>query len=213
MAISTYTELKAAIADYLARSDLTSAIPDYVTLCEAKLNRELHCRQMEVRATTTVDTASTSPEFITLPNYFQAMRWIRLSSVAGKPRLEYMSPTQLTEFRYGGANASGRPLKFTILASEIELCPTPDENYTVEMVYRRYIPALSGNETNWLLTLAPDVYLYGALMEAAPYLQHDERIPVWSNGFNGAIAALNKLNLTAAFNAGPMSMAVTGATP
>ena len=213
MALGTYTDLKASIADYLARSDLTAAIPDFITLCEAKLNRELRCRQMEVRATTSVDTSSTSPEFITLPNYFQAMRWIRVSSEQGKPRLEYLSPVQMTEFRYGRDNAQGVPQKFTILASEIELCPTPDQNYTIEMVYRRYIPALSGNETNWLLTLAPDVYLYGALMEAAPYLLNDDRIPVWSAGFNGAIDKLNALNLSAAFNAGPMAMSVTGVTP
>lgn len=213
MALTTYTELRASIADYLARSDLTSAIPDFISLCEAKLNRELRCRQMEVRATTTVDTSSTSPEFITLPNYFQQMRWIRLSGVTGKPRLEYYSPTQMAEYRTRIGNASGTPEKFTIIGSEIEVAPTPDSNYTLEMVYRRNIPSLSGNETNWLLTLAPDVYLYGSLMEAAPYINNDDRIATWSNGFNGAIAAINGLSLSASFNAGPMAMATSGVTP
>lgn len=213
MALSTYTELQASIADHLARSDLTLAIPDFVALAEAKMNRELRCRQMEVRATTTVNTASSSPEFITLPTYFQAMRWIRVSSETGKPRLEYLSPTQMTEFRYGRDNSTGAPQKFTILASEIELCPTPDQNYTLEMVYRRYIPPLAGNSTNWLLSLAPDAYLYGSLMEAAPYIVEDNRIAIWAAGFNGAIESLNRLNMLAAFNAGPMAITMTGVTP
>ncbi len=213
MALSTYTELRATIADYLARSDLTTAIPDYIRLCEAKLNRDLKCRQMETRSTTVTDAGDDEPEFISLPSDFQAMRRIRLSSVTGKPRLQYLSGAQADEYRYGRANTTGQPMYFTIMGDEIELLPTPALEYTIEMVYRKYIPALATNETNWLLTLAPDVYLYGALMEAAPYLHEDERIQTWSQGFNGVIDELNRMSMNSAFNAGPLAVMVTGLTP
>ncbi len=213
MALTTYTELRASIADYLARSDLTSAIPDYIRLTEAKLNRDLKCRQMETRSTTVTDTGDDEPEFISLPSDFQAMRRIRLSSVTGKPRLDYLSGAQADEFRYYRANTTGQPTHFTIMGDELELLPTPALEYTIEMVYRKYIPALATNETNWLLTLAPDVYLYGALMEAAPYLHEDERIQTWSQGFNGVIDELNRMSMTSAFNAGPMAISVTGYNP
>lgn len=217
MAISTRAELISAATEWLARdqdSTLTARIPDFITLAEAKLNRTLFVRQMEQRATTTVDTTSTDPEFITLPSDFQSMRRVRISSVTGQPRLEYMSGTQLDEFRYANDDGSDQPKYFTIIGSELELAPTPDSNYTIEMIYRKNIPALtSGNTTNWLLSLAPDLYLYGTLLEAAPYLKNDARIAVWGSGFSTARDDLNALNLTSEFNAGPATVRVSGYTP
>ncbi len=214
MAVSTYTELQSAVSNWLGgRTDLTSRIPEFVTLCEAKLNRELFVRQMETRSTTDCDTSDTEPEFISLPDDFQSMRRIRLSSVTGKPRLQFLTGTQADEFRYGSSNTSGQPAYFTIMGSEIELIPTPDDDYTVEMVYRKNIPALATNSTNWLLTLAPDAYLYGTLLESAPYIKEDERIQVWALGFSSALESLNRLGQHSAFNSGPLTMSVSGVTP
>jgi hypothetical protein len=73
------------------------------------------------------------------------------------------------------------------------------------MIYRANLPPLSAaNESNWLLAFAPDAYLYGVLMEAAPYLADDDRIGVWAAGVQSAFADLNALNDTAEFNAGPL---------
>ena len=213
MSISNYTELQSAVASWLARDDLTSRIPEFITLSEAKLNRELFCRQMEQRSSTDVDINSDDPEYVSLPDDFQSMRRIRLSSVSGKPRLEFLSGASMDEFRQGRADVPGRPIYFTITGDEIEIAPTPDEAYTIEMVYRRYIPALAENTTNWLLTLAPDVYLYGALLEAEPYMKNDARITTWLAGFSSAIDGLNRLSLTSTFNAGPMTMRTSGPTP
>lgn len=213
MAISTYTELQAAVANWLARDDLSLRIPEFVSLCEAKFNRELFVRQMEERATVTVDTGSGEPEFISLPDDFQSMRRIRLSSVQGKPRLQFVSGASMDEIRQSRGDVSGRPVYFTITGDEIELAPTPDEAYSIEMTYRTVIPPLADNSTNWLLTLAPDAYLYGTLLEAEPYIQNDGRIQVWLAGLSAAIDGLNRLSMTSTFNAGPLQMRVSGATP
>jgi len=214
--ITDYTSLQSAVTEYLARDQdatLIARIPTFIQFFEAKMNRSLYVRQMETRATTTVDTGSTEPEFISLPGDFQSMRRIRLSNVQGKPSLLFMSGAQMDEFRYSDANTAGRPLYFTIFGSEIELAPTPDQNYTIEMVYRVNVPALANNATNWLLTLAPDLYLYGALLESAPYIKEDGRIQVWATGLSTALDALNSLGMTSTFNSGPMAMRTTGATP
>lgn len=213
MSIENYTELQAAVANWLARDDLTGRIPEFVSLCEAKLNRELFVRQMEERSTATVDIGSSEPEFISLPDDFQSMRSIRLSSVSGKPRLEFVASATMDEYRQRCGNVAGRPMYFTIVGSEIELVPTPDEAYDLEMVYRTNIPSLASNPTNWLLTLAPDAYLYGTLLEAMPYTKEDERIQVWLAGFSSAIDGLNRLSLTSTFNAGPMAVRASGITP
>lgn len=214
MAISTYAELQTAVANWIARDDLTSRIPEFITLTEAKFNRDLQCVQMETRSTATVDLSSAEPEFIALPGNFQAMKSLRLSGVTGKPHLEYMSSVQINEYRYSVGNTTGQPYAFTVFGTEIELCPTPDLAYTLEMIYRADIPALSvSNTSNWLLALAPDAYLYGALLEAAPYMQDDNRIEVWGNAFQGVLASLNRLSMTKKFNASPMVVRASGHTP
>lgn len=217
MAITTYTDLVAAITEYLARdgdTTLIARIPDFILLTEAKFNRDLRSNQMEKRVTTTVNTSSSEPEFITLPSDFQIMRRVRLSSVTGKPRLNFMSGAQADEFRSGIANAAMQPQFFTIFGNEMELIPTPDSGYTIEMVYRANIAALSANAAqNWLLTLAPDLYLYGALTESAPYNQDDERLAVWAALFKSALASVNKLSQDQTYDAGPMSIRVSGYAP
>jgi hypothetical protein len=165
---------------------------------------------MEQRATAVVDTASSEPEFISLPADFQSMRRVRLSSVTGKPCLEFKSGTQIDEYRFGISNVAGKPRYFTVFGDELELAPTPDAAYTVEMVYRKSIPALASNVDNWLLALAPDLYLYGALLESAPYIKEDGRIQTWGLGFATAFNELNNLGLTSTFNAGPMTVRVSG---
>jgi hypothetical protein len=214
--ITTYTTLQDAVTEYLARDQdatLIARIPTFIQLFEAKMNRTLFVRQMEQRSTTTADITADEPEFITLPTDFQSMRRVRLSSVTGKPHLDFMSGTQMDEFRLGSANVSSQPKYFTIFGSEIELAPTPDADYTVEMVYRKNVPALSSNPTNWLLDLAPDAYLYGALLESAPYIKEDARIQVWGSGLKSALDDLNSLGMTSTFNSGPMQMRATGVTP
>lgn len=217
MAINTYATLVSAITEWLARDQdatLIARIPDFITLAEAKFNRELFVRQMEQRSTATINTVTTDPEFISLPSDFQSMRRIRLSSVTGKPSLEFKSGTQLDEYRYSISNVTGRPRYFSIMGSEMELAPTPDANYTIEMVYRKNIPALNAsNATNWLLTLAPDLYLYGSLLESAPYIKEDGRIQTWGLGFTTALDGLNRLGLTSTFNAGPSVVRISGVTP
>src|SRR5882757_9361959 len=127
--ITTYALLQSAVTEYLARDQdttLIARIPTFIQLFEAKMNRSLFVRQMEQRSTTTADTTTTAPEMISLPSDFQSMRRIRLSSVAGKPCLEFKSGTQMDDFRYNHSNIAGRPQFFSIMGTEIELAPTPD---------------------------------------------------------------------------------------
>jgi hypothetical protein len=215
--IASYSDLVAAVTEYLARDQdttLIARIPSFIQLAEAKFNREIYVRQMETRSTTTVDMNSSEPAFIALPDDFQSMRRVRLSSVSGKPLLDFRSTIQLDEYRLSSGDVAGQPLYFTIFGTEMELVPTPDAAYTIEMIYRANIPALTSiNTANWLLTLAPDLYLYGTLLETAPYLKEDERIQTWATGFKIALDGLNMLGMTSTFNASPLTIRISGATP
>jgi hypothetical protein len=214
--IQTYSDLQAAVIEYIARDQDTvfiARIPTFVQSFEAKANRLLFVRQMEQRSTAVVDITQPDPEYIALPTDFQSMRRARVSSASRKPPLSFMSGEQIEEFRAYRGDAPGFPQYFTIFGSEIELCPTPGEDCTIEMIYRQNVPPLSANATNWLLTLAPDLYLYGALMETAPYIKEDARLQTWGTAFQTALDALNNLGLTSTFNAGPVAVRISGVTP
>jgi hypothetical protein len=211
--IVDYTTLQSAVTEYLARDQdatLTARIPTFVQLAEAKFNRQLFVRQMERRSIAVTDLTSSEPEFISLPSDFQSMRRVRLSSVTGKPCIEFKSGTQLDEYRFATSDVPAQPRYFTVFGGELELAPTPDAAYTIEMVYRQVVPPLASNGSNWLLACAPDLYLYGALLESAPYIKEDARIQTWAIGFAAALNDLNSLGLTSTFNAGPMTVRVSG---
>lgn len=210
MTIASYTDLVQRCQDWLfGRTGIAARVPDFITLFEAKANRNLMTRQMETRVKATLDPLSPEPEFVALPGDFQTMRRVRLlnSTASTKPRLKFATGAQIDDLREKQVPGTGAPIWFSLFGSEMELCPTPDQAYVVEMVYRMTIPPLGNvNATNWLLQSAPDAYLYGTLMEAAPYLYEDERISTWSAGVSSAFADLNKQSDEALYNAGPLVM-------
>lgn len=180
MALATYTDLQAAVASWLARSDLTTPIPDFIALCEAKLNRLLRCRQQEQRST------ATATEYMELPTGFLELRNIQLNTTP-KTALELVSPDEIDR---DYSTATGKPLVYCLLANQIQLGPAPDSTYTVEIDYYEVIPPLASNSTNWLLTAAPDIYLYGSLLEASIYLIDDPRVPGWNAAYTQVLQQL-----------------------
>ena len=116
----------------------------------------------------------------------------------------------MDEYRLATSDVAARPRYFTVFGNELELAPTPDAAYTIEMVYRQNLQPLASSGSNWLLSMAPDLYLYAALMESAPYIKEDARIQTWGQGFAASLGDLNNLGLTSTFNAGPMTVRVSG---
>lgn len=206
--------LQTAAVEWLARDQdttLIARIPTFIQNFEATMNRTLFVRQMETRSQAITDPSVTSePEFIALPTDFQTMRRIRLSSETGKPSLQFLSGTQMDEMRTQRADVPGCPRYFSVFGNEIELFPTPAAITTAEMIYRQNLPSLNANTTNWLLALAPDAYLYGVLLQSAPYIKQDARIQVWAAAVQSALIDLNNLGNNSAFNAGPVQVRVSG---
>jgi len=181
MAISTFSELKTAVANWLDRSDLTDRIPEFIALAEARHRRDFKIRRMETRVTanTIADT-----EFYTLPDNYVAMRNIQLNTDP-KTSLEYLTPEQMDRVRAG--STTGKPKAYSIMGNTFQLRPIPDAIYEIEILYYKYFTALSdSNTTNDMLTYHPDLYLYGALVEAEPYLNNDKRIQTWAGFYDRA---------------------------
>ncbi len=170
MAFSTYSELKTSIANFLARDDLTSQIPDFIRLAEARMSRELDARSMEKRATATTVAGD---GYISLPTDLREIRNVQLNTDPAKT-LEYYT-VQMINTDYAG-QGQGKPKAYSIVGTEILLKPTPDAAYTLEIVYGENVQALSDEDANNTILLRhPDAYLYGSLMNAYTYLMDETR--------------------------------------
>jgi hypothetical protein len=204
MAFTTYTELKNTIADYLARSDLTTQIPDFVRLAEARLARDLRLRQMlkVATATTTADDSTVS-----LPADFLAMKDLHLDTNPVRV-LQFQNTSNF--FRNARTTDKGVPTMYTLLGSEFQFAPYPDAEYTLRMVYYYKPEILSdSNASNLFLANCPDLLLYGALAEAEPYLMNDERLATWSALYDRGLASLRASDDDSEYPSSPMSITLS----
>lgn len=181
MSLDTYANLKTEISNHLDRDDLSSDVDTFIDLAEARHKREVRVREMMTRAAVTVNARQ-----ISLPTGYLQMITFRLLT----------DPvTVMTELNYHEMNRRrsgvGKPTEFTV-ANEIEFNKSPDDSYSGEMVYFKSLTALSdANTTNDILTNYPDLYLYGSLLAAEPFLMNDVRIATWANLYKSALDAAN----------------------
>jgi len=180
MAIGTYAELQTAVANWLDRDDLTNRIPEFIALAEAKMNRVLRISLMENVSTAIIMAGGTRD--YSLPTGFTGMKEFHLTTSPITP-LSYITPEMMNRM-WAGSNA-GRPQAFTLFSDagtrKIKIGPSPDSAYTTSMLYLKKIDSLSvSNPTETMLTENPDIYLYGALLEAEPFLMNDARVQLWA---------------------------------
>lgn len=174
----TYTDLVSDLEAYLNRTDYTTHIPRFIQLTEARLNRLLEDPEMEVTS-----TATTSGQYLAPPDDLGEIKSIRV----GNYRLAQSTAADFSGF----PSISGIPQYYGLFGGQIAFGPIPSNGSTVTIVYVRRIPGLTaGNPTNWLLTLAPDIYLYGCLLQAHVFGWFDERISLFKAAFDEAIQEL-----------------------
>lgn len=201
MSITNYSDLKTQVANYLGRTDLTSQIPNFISFAELRLSRDLRIRQMLKTATATMTAGDST---VGLPSDFLQMRDLFIN---GTPRIaiSYLTPSNFT--RDSRASESGKPVFYTMRGNEFEFAPIPDAAYTLQMLYYAKPDALSdSNTSNTFLANCPDALLYGALVEAEPYLMNDARTELWTNLYRAAINNLNTSDDEAEYSGVPIAM-------
>ena len=201
MSFTTYAELQTTIAGYLARSDLTTQIPDFITLAETRLRRDLRIRQM---LSTTTLTCTSGTATVNIPSDFLEVKDFVVTGNPVMP-LNYESPSLFS--RNSRSMDAGKPLNYTVLATTFKLAPIPDSNYTLSLVYSIAPPFLStSNTSNTFLTVCPDLLLYASLLEAEPYLMNDARINTWGTMFDRAMSSLTRSDEKGQFSGVPIAM-------
>lgn len=194
MSLSTYAGLKTAIADFANRTDLTTAIPDFVTLAASRIfygsqEAPMPSDPLRIRAMEYSSDLTLNAQTVALPTgYLQARRLYVNSSPIKE--LQYITPDLF--WRTFVSSESGTPTRYTIEGENIVLGPTPETTYTGKLLHYKKFDALSGDsDTNWLLTNAPGAYLQGALIEVYDYLKDYDAQAVAYKKFVGIINGLN----------------------
>jgi len=205
MALDTYANLKTAIADWLNREDLTAVIADFITLAEADFGPKVKHWRMEKRS-----NATTSAQFMDIPSDF--IEPIRFGlDTNNQHRVEFVSSADMAQMRENTKDSTGTPQYWTFTDGKIEVYPTPDGTYTTELVYLASVTALSdANTTNWVLTNHPNVYLFGALIQAAPYLQADDRLRTWAALYQTALDGVGESDRRARSGGAGLKMHIRG---
>jgi hypothetical protein len=215
--MSDYAGLQAVILDWLAdRVELSTRIPTFIALAERRMYRQLRAKEMQSRA-----VAVLNEEYEYLPYDFIEIVSIAAGSGNTTPgglqqrlRLRGMSNGQLentygmtpTAAYIGSPISSQLPEAFAVVGKQIRFAPRPTPitdlpaQITDPTLYRnfeavywqRFTPLNDAAPVNEILATYPELYLYGALIEAEPYLVNDERIGIWKGFWDEAIRDINK---------------------
>lgn len=162
MALANYEDLKTAVAEWLAKSNLSTRAADFIALAEADINRRVKIRQ---NMTTTQLTLSSGSASITLPTDF--LEDIELNYNDAEYSLTRAVFDEIDRLNTSNS-AAERPWLYAITSSSIIFNTEADQDYTMNLRYYNKWN-IASDSTNWLLTNAPDVYLFGSLTEAADY--------------------------------------------
>ena len=182
MALANYSDLKSAVASWSHRDDLTAQIPDFIALAEADLQVRAKLTHWDTSASITV-TSGSGP----LPSDFAHAISVQWSGQAAMLR-------HLPEEQFDGylaANATGTPVAFIIRGTNLLVAPALDG--TATMAYTaRFAPLSDSATTNSLLTLFPDAYLHGALMQLSVWIQDDVALQKYAGLFETAVNRVRK---------------------
>jgi len=182
MAITNYSELQSAAANWLNRADLTARIAEFIMLAEARLNRDLILRTMESNESVVTVIGS---RFIALPAGFSEPLALFIERTSGREPLTFVSNRMET------VTSAGEPLYWSIDGSNIALDKPADAVYSLTFKMLKTFALSDANPTNWLLTNYPDLYLAATLAEGFGYLMDDEALK-WVGRYQQTLAEVNQ---------------------
>jgi hypothetical protein len=195
--ITTYQELQDHVASTLLRTDLSTEVTAFIQMAEQTFMRDPRVRKLQ-----DAGTLSVSADGTVLPSdLYSVESWYHDDGTRFGP-IEVVNADMLGQLkgsRFG--NRTGAPEYAAIIDGVARYAPTPDQAYATKFVYWRKVdPLTAGNTTNWLLDDHADIYVYGALMEASPYLMDDNRVPIWEAQLEKRLEALHQATQDSQFS-------------
>lgn len=183
MAISTKAELQTAVGNWIKRADLTDRIPEFITLAESRINRLLRERLAEADQPLTGVVGS---RFVPLPTAYNEARGLWIVDAGGRCPIDYADPLNLPV-----SATAGKPRYWTIDGANLALERPCDQAYGLVLRMVSKFVLSDDAPTNSLLTEHPDIYLFGTLCEAAPFLRDADLQTAYEGRFDRAIDEVN----------------------
>ena len=192
-----YADLQSAIASWIARDDLTTVIPTFISLCETEINRLVRTRSME--ATTVAVPGSSTLDghpFVQMPDTWQELRSIELLG----QQVIYVTPEKF--------DLSDNILQYfyTIRGTAIVFCDRCRDLEVVILYFLKFTPLTDSSQTNWLTNNAYDLLLYGSLKHAEFYMRDFAASEIWKQKFLECVANLNQVEEEARFSGQTLTM-------
>ena len=189
MAIDSFTSLRDSIARWIRNADAIVQIPDFIALAEARITADL----MTVRPMWQRSRAALTSGESTIATPDDCMSFVGCALVLSGELVE-IPVIAITSVQFA-STTTGRPTCCAVSGETLHVYPPADQTYTLEMIYHRRLPAISDSVTsNWVLEQAPQLYLYGALIESSGYTGESARIPQWEAMYEGALSRLQKIS-------------------
>jgi hypothetical protein len=192
---SDYASFKGAIANWLNRTDLGDAVADFIVQAEATLNKVLRTRYMIVESNPNL-TVNAGQDRVAVPGDLIDILYV-VDTADATHTLVKQVPDWMARQQRLRLKTPGVPLYYAIIGGNMLVCPVPAANTSYKVSYYQEIPPLTAsNPSNWVLAHHPDLYLYTALMHAAPYLADDARTELFGQSIVKMVQSLIANNQT-----------------
>lgn len=212
--IANYQQLQDAVADYLNRTDLADRIPQFIYFGERNIfrwfrqqaNEQLQTIDMRVNPDPLDNDQVLLSARLDLPSDYLETLSLQANGVV----LQRVSLSELQRQRgriaNGGARLVGEPRQFARQRDALVLTPAPEGDTFITWIY--YCD-LSGRfdaptDDNSVLRIAPDLYLFSALLQAEPFLKPEDdafaRIALWKQMYEEAKQQLIEQNEMEAYS-------------
>lgn len=198
--LDNYQSLIDTVADYLNRSDLVQSIPTFIRMAEADFDRRVrHPLMMKNVAAKVVES------YVPLPDDLVEIYTI---DIPGTARREIRFVPAAEFQRLSHSIRGGNVTYCTVENNQINFLAAPPTNgVSVNLHYYAAIPRLGPDiSSNWLLRKWPDAYLYGTLLQSAPYTGDDTNLAQWAQILSGLMDSLRKANDDARFPSSSLTM-------
>ena len=217
MPVTTYAELKTEIQSWLGDDDVADVTDSFIAVCENNMRRNLRVDELISRDESVAIAADTRTLTLssTLTDSYQDMKFVRLRRPTGEEAVFFPNLIQLTqaELTDQSTETAWRPQYFNVTGDVLEFERPTDRAYDADFYYYKKFAALSdANTSNEILANYPDLYLWGSLVAAAPFIDNDERTAVWTQFYNGAMADIRKADVKKTIS-GPIRPRTRGKPP
>lgn len=183
MSLQTYADIQTSIANWLHRSDLGSVIPDFISLGEDRIYRNLRVRQMEDEIDDTIDADGTW----TAPVDYVDLKFLYVNA---SPIVTLERKPAEWVYKNDPNRTSGIPRYIAREADHFIFAPFPASEYAIKGVYYKRLDSIA-DDTNDIFEAHPGLWLFASLIESAPYVKNDGRLTMWESKFAQLVSEVN----------------------